>query len=87
MLDDISRFGLKAHLFYINICFFWLRVGLLEHDGKVRMNLKCIAKIQEEKLQQIQMTQKVGGVKTERVFPGLSVLRKNKKIEVLYPEN
>ncbi len=28
-----------------------------------------------------------GGVKTERVFPGLSVLRKNKKMEVLYPEN
>jgi hypothetical protein len=27
-----------------------------------------------------------GGVKTERVFPGLSVLRKNKKMEVLYPE-
>ncbi len=29
----------------------------------------------------------LGGVKTERVFPGLSVLRKNKKMEVLYPEN
>jgi hypothetical protein len=29
---------------------------------------------------------KSGGVKTERVFPGLSVLRKNKKMEVLYPE-
>jgi hypothetical protein len=29
----------------------------------------------------------MGGVKTERVFPGLSVLRKNKKMEVLYPEN
>ena len=28
----------------------------------------------------------LGGVKTERVFPGLSVLRKNKKMEVLYPE-
>jgi hypothetical protein len=27
-----------------------------------------------------------GGVKTERVFPGLSVLRKNNKMEVLYPE-
>ena len=27
-----------------------------------------------------------GGVKTEQVFPGLSVLRKNKKMEVLYPE-
>jgi hypothetical protein len=27
-----------------------------------------------------------GGVKTERVFPGLSVLRKNKKMEVLFPE-
>jgi hypothetical protein len=28
----------------------------------------------------------MGGVKTERVFPGLSVLRKNNKMEVLYPE-
>jgi hypothetical protein len=28
-----------------------------------------------------------GGVKTEWVFPGLSALRKNKKMEVLYPEN
>ncbi len=28
----------------------------------------------------------VGGVKTERVFPGLSVLRKNNKMEVLSPE-
>ncbi len=27
-----------------------------------------------------------GGVKTERVFPGLSVLRKNNKMEVLSPE-
>jgi len=27
-----------------------------------------------------------GGVKTERVFPGLSVLRKNNKMEVLFPE-
>jgi hypothetical protein len=27
-----------------------------------------------------------GRVKTERVFPGLSVLRKNNKMEVLYPE-
>jgi len=26
------------------------------------------------------------GVKTERVFPGLSVVRKNNKMEVLYPE-
>jgi hypothetical protein len=31
-------------------------------------------------------TQKWGGVKTERVFPGLSVLRKNNKMEVLSPE-
>jgi hypothetical protein len=28
----------------------------------------------------------MGGVKTEWVFPGLSVLRKNKKMEVLYLE-
>ena len=28
----------------------------------------------------------MGGVKTEWVFPGLSVLRKNNKMEVLYPE-
>jgi hypothetical protein len=28
----------------------------------------------------------MGGVKTERVFPGLSVLQKNNKMEVLYPE-
>jgi hypothetical protein len=28
----------------------------------------------------------VGGVKTERFFPGLSVLQKNKKMEVLSPE-
>jgi hypothetical protein len=28
----------------------------------------------------------MGGVKTERVFPGLSVLRKNNKMEVLSPE-
>jgi hypothetical protein len=27
-----------------------------------------------------------GGVKTERVFPGLSVVRKNNKMEVLSPE-
>jgi len=29
---------------------------------------------------------KRGGVKTERVFPGLSVLRKNNNLEVLFPE-
>jgi hypothetical protein len=31
-------------------------------------------------------SRKMGGVKTERVFPGLSVLRKNNKMEVLSPE-
>jgi hypothetical protein len=32
------------------------------------------------------MTNRLGGVKTERVFMGLSVLQKNNKMEVLSPE-
>jgi hypothetical protein len=32
------------------------------------------------------MDKNEGGVKTEQVFPGLSVLRKNNKMEVLSPE-
>jgi hypothetical protein len=37
-------------------------------------------------LTSIEMNDSLGGVKTERVFPGLSVLRKNKNLEVLFPE-
>jgi len=35
---------------------------------------------------QTRQNSKWGGVKTERVFPGISVLRKNNKMEVLSPE-
>jgi hypothetical protein len=38
------------------------------------------------KCRKFSMTGFKGGVKTERVFPGLSVLRKNNKMEVLSPE-
>ncbi len=41
---------------------------------------------EEDTVPEFQYNWTTGGVKTERVFPGLSVLRKNKKMEVLYPE-
>jgi hypothetical protein len=52
--------------------------------------MKMLIRVNTEKVKLVTQVLRgelsTGGVKTEWVFPGLSVLRKNNKMEVLYQE-
>ncbi len=58
----------------------------IDEAAKPRQGALAVTGVLLANSAEVKTAQTWGGVKTERVFPGLSVLRKNNKMEVLSPE-